>query len=73
VDVLHRGFIGSGAQSAQFFADTVEGRPVAKRQPRTLKVRCPRCQAAVPMSGSIIELGATWALLCPACKEISIA
>ena len=46
---------------------------MAKRQPRTVKVRCPRCQAAVPMSGSIIDLGATWALLCPACKELSIA
>jgi hypothetical protein len=55
------------------FADTVEGRTVAKRQPRTLKVRCPRCQAAVPMSGSIIDLGGTWALLCPACNEVSIA
>jgi hypothetical protein len=47
---------------------------VAKRQPqRPLKVRCPRCQAAVPMSGSIIDLGGTWALVCPACDEITIA
>jgi hypothetical protein len=56
------------------FADTVEGRSVAKRQPyRPLKVRCPKCQEAVPMSGSVVELGGTWALVCPYCKEISIA
>jgi phage FluMu protein Com len=56
------------------FADTVEGRQVAKRQPyRALKVRCPRCQEAVRMAGSIIDLGGRWALLCPNCNELSIA
>jgi hypothetical protein len=56
------------------FADTMEGRQVAKRQPyRPLKVRCPRGQEAVRMAGSVVDLGGTGALMCPHCKEISIA
>jgi hypothetical protein len=44
-----------------------------RRPPRTLKVRCPKCQAAVPMSGSVVDLGAAWALVCPSCHEVTIS
>jgi hypothetical protein len=39
----------------------------------TVRVRCPLCQAAVPLHGSVIDLGGRSALVCPECKELSLA
>lgn len=46
---------------------------MGKRKQSVLRVRCPHCQAVVVLGPSVVRLGGRAALVCPECREVTVA